>query len=86
MKYQLVWPDRPEFVRMGAKFGATVVTLASVGSEDNILQLMDLRDMLNSPLLGEPLRRLGAETPKARSGPTAMEEKLNADVIAPVSD
>lgn len=33
-EYKLFWPERSEFVRMAAKFGATIVPFGSVGEDD----------------------------------------------------
>lgn len=35
----LFWPDRPEFVRMAARFGVTIVPFGVVG-EDDVLQVI----------------------------------------------
>lgn len=51
-KYQLFWPQRSEFVRMAAKFGATIVPVASVGAEDCVNILMDTEDIKGHALLG----------------------------------
>jgi hypothetical protein len=32
--YKLFWPDQPEFVRMAARFGATIVPFGTVGEDD----------------------------------------------------
>lgn len=32
--YKIFWPDRPEFVRMAARFGATIVPFGVVGEDD----------------------------------------------------
>ncbi|GAB4835914.1 hypothetical protein Ancab_000833 [Ancistrocladus abbreviatus] len=32
--YKLLWPDEPEFVRMAARFGATIVPFGAVGEDD----------------------------------------------------
>ncbi|KAM3402082.1 hypothetical protein ACQJBY_006184 [Aegilops geniculata] len=37
-EYKLFWPDQPEFVRMAARFGVTVVPFGFVG-EDDILEV-----------------------------------------------
>ncbi|CAN6714902.1 unnamed protein product [Malus baccata var. baccata] len=37
-EYKLFWPDQPEFVRMAARFGATIVPFAAVG-EDDLLEV-----------------------------------------------
>jgi len=60
---------------MAAKFGATVVTVASVGSEDGVYQLLDVKDMLNSPL--------SQITPRARSGVSATEQGMMEEVLSP---
>jgi hypothetical protein len=55
-KYKLFWPQRAEFVRMAAKFGATVVPIASVGVEDAVTILMDTDEVRDHPLLGRTFR------------------------------
>lgn len=37
-EYELFWPNQPEFVRMAARFGATIVPFAAVG-EDDLLEV-----------------------------------------------
>lgn len=37
-EYKLFWPNQPEFVRMAAQFGATIVPFAAVG-EDDLLEV-----------------------------------------------
>lgn len=34
----MIWPDQPEFIRMAARFGATIVPFGVVG-EDDIAQV-----------------------------------------------
>jgi len=33
-EYKLFWPDQQEFVRMAARFGATIVPFGTVGEDD----------------------------------------------------
>lgn len=33
-QYKLFWPDRQEFVRMAARFGATIVPFGAIGEDD----------------------------------------------------
>ncbi|KAI3887266.1 hypothetical protein MKX03_023476 [Papaver bracteatum] len=40
-EYKCFWPDQPEFVRMAAKFGATIIPFGVVG-EDDITQVIDM--------------------------------------------
>jgi hypothetical protein len=34
--YKLMWPERAEFVRMAAKFGATIVPFAAIGADESV--------------------------------------------------
>lgn len=34
--YKLMWPQRAEFVRMAAKFGATIVPFAAIGADESV--------------------------------------------------
>lgn len=34
--YKLIWPERAEFVRMAAKFGATIVPFAAIGADEAV--------------------------------------------------
>lgn len=33
-QYKLIWPEQQEFVRMAARFGATIVPFGTVGEDD----------------------------------------------------
>lgn len=33
-EYKCIWPDNQEFVRMAARFGATIVPFGAVGEDD----------------------------------------------------
>lgn len=55
-KYSLIWPSRAEFVRHAAKFGAPIIPFAAIGAEDGVTTLVDGRDLLNAPLLGDAIR------------------------------
>ena len=52
--YELFWPVKPEFVRVAARFNATIVPLAAVGADDGVEMLLDSNDILNLPVLGVP--------------------------------
>lgn len=69
---------------MAAKFGTTVVTVASVGSEDGVHQLLDIKDMKNSPVFGNAIEKIMDIAPKARSGAAASERKMVEEALAPV--
>lgn len=66
-KYKVLWPEREEFVRMAAKFEATIVPMASIGCEDAVTMLADAKDIKRIPILGERVARNARETiPQAR--------------------
>ena len=78
--YQLFWPEKPEFVRMAAKFNATIVTLASVGVEDSFEIVMDRDEIMQTPILGDIARQQLQRHPEARPG---LSEK-RGDLFLPV--
>lgn len=66
-KYKVLWPEREEFVRMAARFGATIVPVAAIGCEDAVTMLADARDIKRIPILGDRVARNARETiPQAR--------------------
>ena len=67
-KYQLFWPSqRSEFVRMAARFGATIVPFGGVGSEDTVEVLLDPKELRSLPVVGKMLeQRAQAQIPAAR--------------------
>lgn len=66
-KYQLFWPEKAEFIRMAAKFGATVVPFAGVGSEDALTILLDQNDIRQIPVIGQrALQNAERNVPQAR--------------------
>lgn len=44
-KYDVVWPEEPEFVRACALFGATVIPTSTVGSEDSVRLLLSSKQV-----------------------------------------
>ena len=57
-KYQLIWKDKPDFVRMAAKSNALIIPFAAVGGDDAYDIAMDTDEVLANPLLGPLARRL----------------------------
>uniref|UniRef100_A0A3N7F2F9 Acyltransferase n=1 Tax=Populus trichocarpa TaxID=3694 RepID=A0A3N7F2F9_POPTR len=54
--YKLFWPDQPEFVRMAARFGATIVPFGTVGEDDVGELALDYHDMMKIPILNDYIR------------------------------
>ncbi|KAJ6796258.1 acyltransferase-like protein, chloroplastic [Iris pallida] len=49
-EYKLYWPDQPEFVRMAARFDATIVPFG-VGEDDIAEVVLDYDDQMNIPFV-----------------------------------
>lgn len=39
--YSLQWPMRPEFIRLAARFNATIVPLSAIGVDDSLSVILD---------------------------------------------
>ncbi|GMN25296.1 hypothetical protein TIFTF001_000884 [Ficus carica] len=56
--YKLFWPDQPEFVRMAARFGATIVPFGAVGEDDILELVLDYNDLQKIPVLNDYIREV----------------------------
>lgn len=52
-EYKLFWPKQPEFVRMAARFGATIVPFGGVGLDDGFEMILDPSEIRAIPFLGK---------------------------------
>ncbi|KAE8729101.1 Acyltransferase-like protein [Hibiscus syriacus] len=55
-QYKLFWPDQPEFVRMAARFGATIVPFGTVGEDDIAELVLDYNDWMKIPVINERIK------------------------------
>ncbi|XP_021760110.1 acyltransferase-like protein At3g26840, chloroplastic [Chenopodium quinoa] len=55
--YQLFWPERSEFVRMAARFGAKIIPFGAVGEDDICEILLDSEDQMKIPYLRETIEK-----------------------------
>ena len=78
--YQLIWPEKSEFVRMAAKFNATIVTLAAVGLDESLEIVMDREDIMKTPILRDFAKQQIQRTPEPRPGVSIQ----SGDVFIPV--
>nr|XP_043627390.1 acyltransferase-like protein At1g54570, chloroplastic [Erigeron canadensis] len=53
---KLFWPDKPEFVKMAVKFGATIVPFGGVGIDEISEIIIDYNDMQRYPFLGQKVK------------------------------
>ncbi|PSC68099.1 Acyltransferase chloroplastic [Micractinium conductrix] len=84
--YQLFWPEKSEFIRMAARFGATIVPFAAVGVDDSLNIIADSTQLEALPVVGDALRRRAGSMPQARRGVSAAsaeEESFVAPLAAP---
>ncbi|KAL9162817.1 hypothetical protein ABFS82_06G002500 [Erythranthe guttata] len=81
-EYKLFWPEQSEFVRMAAKFGATIIPFGSVGEDDISELLLDYNDLMNIPYFKNSIEELTDEAVKLRGG--TVGEVSNQDVHLPI--
>ncbi|XP_022143052.1 acyltransferase-like protein At1g54570, chloroplastic [Momordica charantia] len=55
-EYKLFWPDQQEFVRMAARFGATILPFGAVGEDDLAQMILDYNDLIKIPMLNDHIR------------------------------
>jgi len=55
--YKLFWPDKPDLMRIAAKYNAVVVPFSGVGSDDVGEFVLDSDEVLNLPLIGDWFRK-----------------------------
>ncbi|KAL2942506.1 hypothetical protein RDABS01_030856 [Bienertia sinuspersici] len=67
-EYKLIWPDRPEFVRMAAKFKATIVPFGVVGEDDIGELVLDYNDLMRIPVLNDLIREGANGNVRVRTG------------------
>ncbi|KAK6153335.1 hypothetical protein DH2020_012974 [Rehmannia glutinosa] len=65
-EHKLIWPAEPEFVRMAARFGATIIPFAGVGEDDVLELLLDFDDQMKIPALKDFIEGLNNETVRLR--------------------
>lgn len=79
--YKLFWPEQPEFVRMAARFGATIVPFGVVGEDDVLELVLDYDDMMNIPILNDYIKESNRETKNVRAD--MRGEVANQDLFLP---
>ncbi|KAL6143058.1 hypothetical protein ACLB2K_053756 [Fragaria x ananassa] len=65
--YKLFWPERSEFVRMAARFGAKIVPFGAVGEDDIGDIFLDYEDQMKIPFLRKSIEDMTAEATNVRS-------------------
>lgn len=66
-EYQLFWPEKTDFVRLAAKFNATIIPLSSIGAADSAGILLDAPELVNLPFgIGDNLKNFSSSASSAR--------------------
>lgn len=84
-QYQLFWPERSEFVRMAARFGATIIPFGAVGEDDIAEVFLDYNDLKKIPYIDNWIKQLNRDVQNIRSdmpGEVANQE-VHIPGIAP---
>ncbi|OMO98926.1 Diacylglycerol acyltransferase [Corchorus olitorius] len=80
-QYKLFWPDQPEFVRMAARFGATIVPFGTVGEDDVTQLVLDYHDLKKIPMLKDYMTQANRESIKIRD--ETKGEVANQELFIP---
>lgn len=65
--YKLFWPEKTDFVRIAAKFNATIVPLSAIGAADSVTIVADAKELIELPFgIGENLSNFSKSTSAAR--------------------
>lgn len=65
--YKLFWPEKTDFVRIAAKFNATIVPLSAIGAADSVNIVADAKELVSLPFgIGENLSNFSKSTVSAR--------------------
>ncbi|KAL3728166.1 hypothetical protein ACJRO7_032854 [Eucalyptus globulus] len=67
-EYKLFWPEQPEFVRMAARFGATIIPFGAVGEDDFAELVLDYDDFMKIPIVNDYIRDMNRQAPRVREG------------------
>lgn len=81
--YELLWPEKVDFVRTAAKFNATIIPLSAVGMADSLNILLDPSEIVNIPLLGERARQFAKNITAARFDTANEDENFLPPIVAP---
>ncbi|KAF2550162.1 hypothetical protein F2Q68_00033908 [Brassica cretica] len=67
-EYKLFWLEKPEFVRVGSKFGAKIVPFGVVGEDDICDFVLDSDDQRNIPFLKDFMEEATRQAGNIREG------------------
>ncbi|XP_044500993.1 acyltransferase-like protein At3g26840, chloroplastic isoform X2 [Mangifera indica] len=80
-EYKLFWPERSEFIRMAARFGAKIIPFGAVGEDDIGQVVFDYDDLMKIPYFRNEINEMTSEVINLRTD--ASGEVANQDVHLP---
>ncbi|XP_077240546.1 phytyl ester synthase 1, chloroplastic-like isoform X1 [Tasmannia lanceolata] len=80
-EYKLFWPEQPEFVRMAARFGATIVPFGVVGEDDIAELVIDYNDQMSIPITRDLIKQTNKGFKRLRTNMNG--EVANQDLYIP---
>ena len=83
--YELFWPEKVDFVRVAARFNATIIPISAVGAADSGTILLDAEELLNLPFVGDRLRNSSETTISARFDQSNSDERFVPPVCTQLS-
>uniref|UniRef100_A0A1D1Z7I1 Acyltransferase-like protein At1g54570, chloroplastic n=1 Tax=Anthurium amnicola TaxID=1678845 RepID=A0A1D1Z7I1_9ARAE len=66
-EYKLFWPEQSEFIRMAARFGATIIPFGVVGEDDICQLVLDYDDLVKIPFYDALLERINQAAVRLRT-------------------
>jgi hypothetical protein len=81
--YKLFWPEKVDFVRIAAKFNATILPISAVGMADSFNILLDSSEILDIPVLGERAKEFANNVTSARFDMKNEDENFMAPLVTP---
>jgi len=81
--YQLFWPEKVDFVRTAARFNATIVPVSAVGMADSFNFLLDSKELLDVPVLGQRAKDFSNNITAARFDASDQDESFLPPIVAP---
>ncbi|XP_042501769.1 acyltransferase-like protein At3g26840, chloroplastic isoform X5 [Macadamia integrifolia] len=81
-EYKLFWPERSEFVRMAARFGAKIIPFGVVGEDDVSEVVLDYEDLMKIPYFRTQIKELNKDVVRLRTDVNG--ELGNQDLHLPI--
>ncbi|KAJ4961341.1 hypothetical protein NE237_021251 [Protea cynaroides] len=80
-EYKLFWPERSEFVRMAARFGAKIIPFGAVGEDDFSEIFLDYDDLMKIPYFKAQIQEINKDVVRLRTDVNG--ELANQDLHLP---